>query len=122
MQHVQEQEPLWFSANAIKDHFDKLGAGGAGKTRAFDSLVGSLVIMDIGYHTAHAFQDMNKDWHIEGTARHVLLEDQLRKALCREKGVRFLPRQVIRKASRSLLHGINQTGEITLPDGTTIHQ
>ena len=122
MQSTQEQEPVMFSTDAIKDHIDKLGSGGKGKTRAFDSVVGSLVIMDIGYHAAHAFRDMNDEWRFEGTAREVLLEDHLRKALCRERGVRFLPRQVIRKAHRSLLHSLKMMGSAHLADGTKIRQ
>ena len=122
MQVLQEQEPIWFSADSIKDHVDKLGTGGEGKTRAFDSLVGSLVILDIGYHAAHAFRDMNEEWRFEGTAREVLLEEHLRKALCREKGVRFLPRQVIRKAHRSLLHDLKKMGSAELADGSRIRQ
>ena len=122
MQPMQEQVPIMFSADAIKDHIDKLGSGGQGKTRAFDSLVGSLVILDIGYHAAHAFRDMNEEWRFEGAAREVLLEDHLRKALCREKGVRFLPRQVIRKAHRSLLHNLKTMGSAHLADGSKIRQ
>jgi hypothetical protein len=122
MQPMHEQDPVIFSADAIKDHIDKLGSGGQGRTRAFDSIVGSLDIMDIGYHAAHAFRDMNEEWRFEGTAREVLLEDHLRKALCREKRVHFLPRQVIRKAHRSLLHDLITVGTAYLADGTKIRQ
>lgn len=84
--------------------------------------MGSLVVLDIGYHAAHAFRDMNEQWRFEGTAREVLLEEHLRQALCREKGVRFLPRQVIRKAHRSLLHDLKKMGSAELADGSSIRQ
>lgn len=90
-----------------------------GRTEFFDKL---KMTLDIGSNTADAVRQPDGAWEIDGQGGDDLIANLAVLAERKARGVKFLPRQVERKAVRSAKQALESTGHAALQDGTIIRR
>lgn len=90
-----------------------------GRTEFFDKL---KMTLDIGTNTADAVRQPNGTWEIHGQGSDGLIANMAVIAERKARGVKFLPRQVERKAARSVQIALASAGQAILSDGTVVRR
>lgn len=90
-----------------------------GRTEFFDKL---KMTLDIGSHTADAVQQPDGSWEVHGQGSAALIATMAAAAERKARKVNFLPRQVERKAARSVQLTLESAGQATLCDGTVVRR